>query len=127
MARKLMDAALGTSAALARFAATTSWEDVPEAVRHEAKRSLVNFFATALAGCRDPALMTASAVFETLQSASDCTVIGHARRNDVLHAASLNAMSGNVFDFDDTHIPTIIHPTAPVAPAILSLAQTRKV
>ena len=39
--------------------------------------------------------------------------------------ASLNAMAGNVFDFDDTHLPTIIHPTAPVAPALLALAETR--
>jgi 2-methylcitrate dehydratase PrpD len=36
-------------------------------------------------------------------------------------------MSGNVFDFDDTHMPTIIHPTAPVAPPLLALAQTRRV
>ncbi|MEO5671400.1 MAG: MmgE/PrpD family protein [Ramlibacter sp.] len=127
MARKLMDAALGTSAALARFAAGATWEDLPGAVRHEAKRSLVNFFATALAGCRDPALVAASAVFGSFSSATDCTVIGHSRRTDMLHSASLNAMSGNVFDFDDTHIPTIIHPTAPIAPALFALAQTRAV
>ena len=122
-----MAADLGTSAAVARFAAGATWDDLPPAVRHEAKRSLVNFFATALAGCRDPALQAASAVFDTFRSASNCTVIGRAGRTDALHAASLNAMSGNVFDFDDTHIPTIIHPTAPVAPAVFALAQTRPV
>jgi 2-methylcitrate dehydratase PrpD len=51
-------------------------------------------------------------------------VIGRGERTDMLNAAALNAMSANVFDFDDTHIPTIIHPTAPVAPAILALAET---
>src|SRR5690606_2192183 len=49
------------------------------------------------------------------------------QRTDARHAASLNAMSGNVFDFDDTHLPTIIHPTAPVAPALLALSQVRPV
>jgi 2-methylcitrate dehydratase PrpD len=29
-----------------------------------------------------------------------------------------------VFDFDDTHHPTIIHPTAPVAPALFALAES---
>ena len=42
-------------------------------------------------------------------------------------AAFLNAASGNVFDFDDTHIPTVIHPTAPVAPALFALAAQRRV
>lgn len=115
------------SAAVARFAVRTRWEDIPGSVRHEARRSLVNFFATALAGCGDPALVAAARVFRDFRSGGDCTVIGRAERTDLLHAASLNAMAGNVFDFDDTHMPTIIHPTAPVAPALFALAQTRQV
>jgi 2-methylcitrate dehydratase PrpD len=119
--------AAGPSAALARFAAALQWQDVPQPVRHEAVRALVNFFATALAGCRDPAVEAASAVFAQFRSDTNCTVIGRAGRTDALHAASLNAMSGNVFDYDDTHLPTIIHPTAPIAPAVFALAQTRRV
>src|SRR5690606_8646087 len=33
----------------------------------------------------------------------------------------------NVFDFDDTHDPTIIHPTAPVAPVLFALAEQKPV
>ncbi|MBG9387381.1 MmgE/PrpD family protein [Caenimonas aquaedulcis] len=117
----------GASATLATFAAGLRWADVPQAVRHEAKRSLVNFFGTALAGCRDPAITTAASVFADFRAAGDCTVIGRAAGTDALHAASLNAMAGNVFDFDDTHMPTIIHPTAPVAPAVFALAQMQPV
>jgi 2-methylcitrate dehydratase PrpD len=120
-------AAPGASAALARFAVRVRWDDIPAAVRHEAKRSLLNFFATALAGWNDPALQAAAAVFASFRSGADCSVIGRASRTDALHAASLNAMAGNVHDFDDTHMPTILHPTAPVAPALLALAQTRRV
>ncbi len=115
-----------STAALAHFITRTRWENIPAPVRHEAKRALVNFFATALAGCRDPALLMAGKVFARFQAGSHCTVIGQAARTDALHAASLNAMAGNVFDYDDTHLPTIIHPTAPVAPALLALAQTRR-
>jgi 2-methylcitrate dehydratase PrpD len=46
---------------------------------------------------------------------------------DVLHAALLNGISSHVLDFDDTHIETAIHPAAPVAPAILALAEHRPV
>jgi 2-methylcitrate dehydratase PrpD len=118
---------LTVSGALARFACRLRGEDVPAAVRHEALRSLVNFFATALAGSRDPAVDKASALFAGFASAGDCNVIGRRERTDMLHAASLNAMSGNVHDYDDTHLPTILHPTAPVAPALFALAQTRTV
>ena len=117
----------GASAQLAHFAVAASWDSISPKVRHQTKRALINFFATALAGCKDPALLAATQVFNQFRSSQDCTVIGHAQQTDMLHAASLNAMSGNVFDFDDTHMPTIIHPTAPVAPVVLALAQTKMV
>ena len=113
------------SKTLAEFVVRTRWEDIPQAVRHEAKRSLVNFFACALAGCRDPALIAAGKVFARFSSGQECTIIGRPERTDMLHAAALNAMAANVFDYDDTHLPTIIHPTAPVAPALFALAETR--
>lgn len=55
------------------------------------------------------------------------TRIGSGMTASLLHAASLNAMAANVFDFDDTHLPTVAHPTAPVAPVALALSQTRRV
>src|SRR3981081_3216698 len=32
------------------------WEQLPDTVRHEGKRSILNFIATALAGCREDAI-----------------------------------------------------------------------
>src|SRR3546814_8009223 len=45
----------------------------------------------------------------------------------MLQAALMNGISSHVFDFDDTHLKTIIHPAGPVASAILALAETRPV
>jgi len=109
---------------VARFGAEWRWEDIPDTVRHEAKRSLLNYFAVALAGAVDPTLDIAARVFAPFSAGGQATVIGRGTRTDILHAASLNAMAANVFDFDDTHPPTIIHPTAPVAPVVFALAQT---
>jgi 2-methylcitrate dehydratase PrpD len=111
--------------ALAEAAANATWRDVPPAVRHEAKRSLVNYFAVALAAAHDPTIDKAIDVFARFRAGESATVIGRRERTDMLNAASLNAMSANVFDFDDTHIPTIIHPSAPVAAALFALAETR--
>ena len=41
----------GVTESLARLVVQTRWEDLPPAVRHQAKRSFMNFFAVALAGC----------------------------------------------------------------------------
>ena len=39
----------------------------------------------------------------------------------------MNGISSHVFDFDDTHLKTVIHPAGPVASAILALAEHRPV
>lgn len=110
---------------LARFVATTKWSDIPAAARHEAKRALVNYVAVSLSGCRDPVIDKAVAVYSRFRANENASVIGRGERTDMLNAAALNAMSANVFDFDDTHMPTIIHPTAPVAAPLLALAEAQ--
>ena len=112
---------------LAGFVAGSQWEDVPETVRHEAKRALLNFFGTALGGCRDAAVAHMVSVLSAFSGPPAASLIGRRERLDALSAAGLNAAAGNVFDFDDTHIPTVIHPTAPVAPAVLALAERRPI
>jgi 2-methylcitrate dehydratase PrpD len=46
---------------------------------------------------------------------------------DALNAALVNGISSHVLDFDDTHAETGIHPAAPIAPAILALAEQQPV
>lgn len=111
---------------LADFVVESRWEDIPAGVRHEAKRSLLNFFGTALGGCRDEAIEIAGTVLSALSDSRQATIIGYHEQTDILNAAFLNAASANVFDFDDTHLPTIMHPTAPVAPALFALAERRR-
>lgn len=112
---------------LARFLAEYPGDAIPPAVLHEAKRSLVNYFAVAMAGSQDPTLGLAMQTYLAFSSGAQASIIGHAQRTDMLNAAALNAMSANVHDYDDTHIPTILHPTAPVAATLFALAQTRPV
>jgi 2-methylcitrate dehydratase PrpD len=113
--------------ALARTVVATRWEDIPAPVRHQAKRSLMNFFAVALAGCRTGPVEIALRSLAEFSGGSQATVVGRTERIDALSAAFLNAAGANVHDFCDTHLRTVIHPTAPVAPALLALAELRKV
>lgn len=115
----------GVSRALAEFVGACRWEDIPGAVRREAHRALLNYFAVALAGAADPTLDIAVQVYGRFAAGRQASLVGRAERTDVLNAAALNAMAANVYDYDDTHSPTIIHPTAPVAAPLFALAQAR--
>ncbi|BBK44706.1 hypothetical protein STVA_47260 [Allostella vacuolata] len=112
-----------TSRRLAQFVVQSRWEEVPEAARHEARRSLLNVVGTALGGSGDAASRRAAATLAPFSGPAEATVIGRRERVDCLTAAFLNALAGNVFDFDDTHPETIIHPSAPVAPALFAWAE----
>lgn len=112
---------------LAKFIATYSWAEVPEQVRHESKRTLLNFFSVALSACFDPTIEKAASVYGKFSCSREATVIGRGQRMDMLSAAAINTMGANVFDFDDTHFPTIIHPTSPVAPPLLAWSELQKI
>ena len=116
-----------TTGPLADFLVSARWEDVPQEVRHAAKRSILNVFGTALGGSRDAAVAGSLSVLDRFSGSRDASVIGRAEKLDMLSAAFVNAASGNVFDFDDTHHPTIIHPSAPVAPQLFALAESRAI
>jgi 2-methylcitrate dehydratase PrpD len=112
---------------LAQFVAGTEWDALPAPVVHQAKRALINFFAVGLTGCREPAIETALQSLAAFSGGRQATIIGRGERLDALSAAFLNAASANVLDFCDTHVPTVIHPTAPVAPALFALGELRGV
>jgi 2-methylcitrate dehydratase PrpD len=119
------DEAQGAATTFADFVAGTVWEDVA-AQEHEAKRSILNFFATALGSSHDPAVTVALKTLLPFSGAATSAIIGRPERLDAMGAAFVNAISANLLDFDDTHLDTIIHPAAPVAAPLLALAQARR-
>ena len=112
---------------LARFIISARLAEMPEAVRHEAKRTLLNWVGCALGGSQHETIANAISALSPFFGAGQATLFGRSERADVLHAALLNGISSHVLDFDDTHALTTIHPAAPVAPAILALAEYRPV
>ena len=108
---------------LGRFVAGSQWADIDAGLRHEAKRAFLNFFGCALGVADDPVVATAAAVMQEFSGPSSLTVIGRGERLDAMGVAFVNAIAGNLLDYDDTHLRTVIHPTAPVAPPVLALAE----
>ena len=112
---------------LAQFVAGSQWETIPSEVRREGVRGLLNFVGCALGGAQDEAMGIAVKVLTPFFGPPQGIVIGRGDRPDALNAAFLNAVSANVLEYDDTHLGTVMHPAAAVAPGLFALAGLRPV
>jgi 2-methylcitrate dehydratase PrpD len=112
---------------LADFVATSRWDDIPAPVRHEGVRTLLNSIGCALGGANDDAMGLLIRALSPTFGPAQASVIGRSERPDALNAAFLNAVSANVLEYDDTHLPTVMHPGAPIIPALLALAERQQV
>ncbi|MCW5235872.1 MmgE/PrpD family protein [Verminephrobacter eiseniae] len=113
------------TAILARFVSTHPGHGWNDAVEREAVRTFYNWLGCAIGAARHPAADAALAALQMLEPAPQAAVLGRSERLDMASAALLNGITSHTFDFDDTHLKTIIHPAAPVASAILALAEQR--
>lgn len=112
---------------LARWVVEQKAADVPESVRREAVRTFLNWVGCTVGGSAHETLDRAIGALSPFFGPAQASLLGRGERTDILHAALLNGIAGHVFDFDDTHLKTIIHPAGPVAAAILALAEYRPV
>jgi 2-methylcitrate dehydratase PrpD len=115
----------GATRELAAFASGLTYDQLPPPVLREARRCLVDFLGTALGGSSHPVVDVLLRAAAGWQTAPQATVLGRTSRVDLLAAALVNGAMAHVHDFDDTHLASIVHPTSPLWPAILALAEVR--
>ena len=114
---------MGVTEDLANFAVRTSSGQINDAVLHEGKRCFINFLAVALYSSRDASLDILLDVFRQEGSGRHASVIGVGSRTSLQNAALANGYLGHLEDYDDTHFPTVIHPSSPTLPASLAVAE----
>ncbi|WP_332747005.1 MmgE/PrpD family protein [Hydrogenophaga sp.] len=110
---------------LARFVASHPSRGWSDAVDHEAHRTFYNWLGCAVGAAQHEAADAAMSAVQMLQPAPQATVLGRGELVDMASAALVNGITSHTFDFDDTHLKTIIHPAGPVASAVLALAEQR--
>jgi 2-methylcitrate dehydratase PrpD len=93
------------------------------AVDHEAHRTFLNWLGCAVGAAHHEAADAALAAVQLLQPAPQASLMGRSERVDMASAALINGITSHTFDFDDTHLKTIIHPAGPVCSALLALAE----
>jgi 2-methylcitrate dehydratase PrpD len=112
---------------LADYIVAARPDDLPEAVRREALRSFVNIVGCTLGGATHEVIGLADGVLAEFSGPPQATLLGRARKADVLHAALFNCFGSSIHAFDDTHEQAVVHPSGPVAAAILAISERKPV
>jgi 2-methylcitrate dehydratase PrpD len=108
---------------LARFVVDSTPASIPQSMYHEATRALVNWMGCAIGSARTDTVDAAVRALKPCFGPQVATLFGRSERVDMLHAALLNGISSHVLDYDDTHARAV-HPSAPVWPALLAVAES---
>ena len=106
---------------LAAFVAKHPSRGWSDGVEHETRRTLLNWLGCAIGASNHPTAQAALAAVLELEPSPQATVLGRRERVDMASAALLNGITSHTFDFDDTHLRTIIHPAGPVVSAAPSM------
>ncbi|RJX74858.1 MmgE/PrpD family protein [Pseudomonas sp. LS-2] len=112
-----------TTKILARYLVNARYDDLPPNVRKEGVRTLLNWVGVAVGGSRHETVERAIRALKPFSGPEQASLLGRTERFDIMNAAFLNGVASHIFDYDDTHLKTIIHPAGPVASAILALSE----
>ena len=132
MSRSDFPRAPGLTDYVCKFVSQAKYEDIPGEVVELGKKSILDGLGLALAGSK---AQTGSLCRRYLERIGVCdgqsTIIGSARKTSPRFAAFVNGVSIHADDFDDTQLAVakdrvyglLVHPTVPVLPALLALAE----
>ncbi|MBW3602946.1 MAG: MmgE/PrpD family protein, partial [Actinobacteria bacterium] len=108
---------------LAAFAVSCRDDGIPADVASSVRQRVVDILGICVAA---RALDTSAAVLAYVADAGgapQASVVGERERVPAAQAALANGVLAHSLDYDDTHLPSVLHPSAPVVPAALAAAQ----
>src|SRR5436190_10906126 len=108
--------------ALASFAASLQYENVPERVREHCKNLLLDALACAVAGHRGEETQQLAALASGLAQSTESSVIG-GEALSLAGATLLNGYLVTAVTMCDVHRPTLTHVTPEVIPPALAIAE----
>ncbi|GAA2348857.1 MmgE/PrpD family protein [Dactylosporangium salmoneum] len=92
-------------------------------LRADAVRRILDVVGNCLGAAGEPVAEAARAVAREWGTGGPATVIADDRPLPAAGAAFVNGVLAHALDFDDTHLPSVLHPSASVVPAALAAAE----
>jgi 2-methylcitrate dehydratase PrpD len=110
---------------LAAFATSVRAKGLPPELRDDAARRVLDVLGNSLAATSERPAAAVGALVREWGGSGRATAIGTGDRLPEPSAALLNGTLAHSLDFDDTHLPSVLHPSASVVPAALAVAESR--
>jgi len=104
------------------FIVETSYEQLTKQAIDIAKRSILDFFGVAVAGCEQDSSKIINDYVRGEKSKSEAGVIGGGFKTSAQLAAWANGTKAHALDYDDFSLP--VHPTAAILPAVLAIGES---
>lgn len=108
---------------LARFAAESTYDSLPPAVISSVRERVLDILGICAAATELETSRAAMAWVSAQGGVAHATAIGLRERVPAAQAAFVNGVLAHSLDYDDTHLPSVLHPSASVIPAALAAAQ----
>ncbi len=110
---------------MASWVAGLSHTDISVQAYTWAKHAFLDWLGVTIAGAREP--LTDMLVADALEEGATGTahLLGRAEQLIPSQAALINGSASHALDYDDVHLGLNGHPSAPVLPALLALAEQR--
>jgi 2-methylcitrate dehydratase PrpD len=115
------------SAELARWAASVTFEDLPEDIVAATKLRVMDVIGLSLAGAETAFGRSVRDAAWALSTPGPCRILGFGDRVGVTTAAFANGAFSQALEFDDTHNESIVHMSSPSVAAALALSEYTRV
>lgn len=102
-------------------------ELLPIEVLHECDRAFVNAVGCIVGGARHALVETAYDALVGFFGPPSASLLGRGSKADPLNAALINGLAGAAYSFDDTYSEALLHPSVPLAAALLALAERTRI
>jgi 2-methylcitrate dehydratase PrpD len=108
---------------LSAFTAALTYAALPEQVAASIKTRTMDTLGICLAALKLDTSQMALRMAAQWGGPEEATAVGHSRRLPSSSAAFVNGVLAHSLDFDDTHLPSILHPSASLVPATLAVGE----
>src|SRR5579859_5518985 len=108
---------------LARFAAKTTFADIPADIIERIKLSFIDGLGVCLQGSTLPWTQKVYEIVRDEGGKPLASVWGTGHRTSLTNAVLVNSTAGHAFEMDDIHKESIIHPNSLAVPVALALAE----
>ena len=108
---------------VSRFAAGVRDGNFGPEILQDARRRTTDIIGIALAASGMEPARIVGGVIEDRGGKEQAGVVGRGERYPAASAALMNGTLAHSLDYDDTHLPSVLHPSAAVVPAALAAAE----